>query len=200
MAEAKRKTSLVRKSSLVEYEEKRSSTLFSWIIDQCPYKQQGISILDFSGDGGIFTNMLVAEMRRECPVPVQRVVIAVRDINGITTDPAKGFEFVPFIYDESSRKAFKERFASLGKHDLIIVKEMLYEVHEYVQAFFEALKLHCLRDEGSRMVIMTRAKEYPAVPVPSTAMMQWREMAVSEHQLHKQLKEVQRQMKNLSRY
>lgn len=148
-----------------------------------------ISILDFSEDGGIFSSLL-AQRFQQRKISVSKVVVTVRGRIQIAADPAE-VDFVPFdLMHCSKSKEFDEKFNSLGRFDLIVLKEMLYEAFDFFEAFFKALRLHCIKNDDSHLIIMTLAKESMPVPMPNNALMQWQGLAISKAKLYKALLQV----------
>lgn len=86
------------------------------------------------------------------------------------------------------RKEFNE-LAAFGQYDLIICKEMLYEVHEHYATFFQALKDYNLKP-GGHVVIIALAKEHGPVPLPAKAVNQWRHLVASKEEIYNALVEV----------
>lgn len=86
------------------------------------------------------------------------------------------------------RKEFNE-LSAFGKYDLIVCKEMLYEVHEHYVDFFEALRKYNLNHDG-HLVIISLAKEHGPVPLPAKAVNQWRHLVASKQEIYNALVEV----------
>lgn len=74
-----------RRGSLVRFEEKNHKALLDWIAKQVPHAGgPGISVLDFSEDGGVFTSLLTHTLR-ESGISVDIVTVAFRDVEVMYT-------------------------------------------------------------------------------------------------------------------
>lgn len=73
-----------RRGSLIRFEENNHKALLDWIVKQVPHFQEGpgISILDFSEDGGVFTSLLTHHLR-DSGVSVDSATVAFRDLEVI---------------------------------------------------------------------------------------------------------------------
>lgn len=79
--------------------------------------------------------------------------------------------------------ALDESLRSLGKFDIIILKDVLHEAAHCLSALLESLKRLCLKDEKTgRIFIVTRPKN-PPLPLPEPAMGQWRKMAITREEI-----------------
>lgn len=69
-----------RRGSLIRFEENNHKALLDWITKQFPQSAgPGISILDFSEDGGVFSTLLIHTLRHS-GVSVDSVTVAFRDV------------------------------------------------------------------------------------------------------------------------
>ncbi len=164
----------------LQFEKTCHDAIYKWTVKRSGFSEgtADLEILDLSVDGATFSQILAERMK------IKRLVITSRT-------GAKTQEIVPLIPEGSEITVEKaeidisgnsfETLIDLGKFDLIILKEMLYEVKD-LKGFFTAVQ-SCLKSTTESRIFAVARPKNPPVPLPDPAMAQWRKMTPSREEI-----------------
>lgn len=162
--------------AVIQFEKDHHNDVFRWICKRSLLadKPGQLEICDFSMDSSIFGQEVALRMK------AKRLAVIVRHEKQPPVFVADANLTIDQLKVDLTGETY-EGLQTIGQYDLIILKEMLYEIKN-LSEFFNQLK-SCLKSPSeSKVFCLTRPKN-PPLPLPDTALAIWRKMAPTREEI-----------------